>query len=136
MSLPAHRIQDDPLCAFESCTLPSANFTHRLHLSLGWSYLQRYGFPEGVVRFRERLRAYVSAVGAEAKYHETLTWAYMILMNEERVLRSPSGESFDGMIARRPDLLDHRNGTITRVYARDELESDEARRVLVLPRRA
>ncbi|HEY6643110.1 hypothetical protein [Povalibacter sp.] len=136
MSVVAHKMPDDPLSAFDAGTLPPALFTHRLHLAVGWSYLQRYGFPEGVVRFRERLRAYVAAVGAEAKYHETLTWAYMILMNEERVLRSVAGESFDTMIARRPDLLDHRNGAITTVYARDELDSDAARRVLVLPRRS
>ncbi len=135
MSVRAHRIQDDPLDAFEACTLPPALFTHRLHLSVGWSYLQRYGFPEGVVRFRERLLAYVAAVGAQSKYHETLTWTYMILMNEERVLRSHPNESFDAMIARRPDLLDHHNGAITSAYTMDELKSDAARRVLVLPRR-
>jgi hypothetical protein len=136
MSIPAHRIEDDPLYAFEACTLPPALFTHRLHLSAGWSYLQQYGFPEGVVRFRERLLAYVAAIGAQSRYHETLTWAYMILMNEERVLRSEPGESFDAMIARRPDLLDHHSGAIMAVYSKGDLGSDAARRVLVLPRRA
>lgn len=55
---------DATLQAFEACTLPPANFSHHCHLSLGWTYLQRYGFPEGVVKFRERLKAYVSSVGA------------------------------------------------------------------------
>lgn len=122
------------LAAFEACTLPPSQFSHRLHLELGWAYLQRHGFPHGVIRFCERLRAYVEAVGAAAKYHETITWAYMILMNEERTLRSAPGESFDAMVQRRPDFLDHRQGTLSQCYTPEQLESAEARRVLMLPR--
>src|SRR5437868_87657 len=124
---------DDVLRAFEACTLPAAEFSHRRHLAIGWSYLRRYGFPDGVVKFSERLKAYVVSVGAAAKYHETITWAYMALMNEEMSLRSPPGESFDAMIQRRPDLLNHRDGAIARCYTPQELESAEARRVFMLP---
>ncbi|HKE94418.1 MAG TPA: hypothetical protein VKB34_08955 [Povalibacter sp.] len=123
------------LQSFEACTLPAAEFSHRRHLSLGWLYLQQYGFPAGVTRFCERLRAYVTSVGAAAKYHETITWAYMALMNEEMSLRSPPGERFDDMVMRRPDLLDHRAGALMRCYTPEQLQSAEARRVFVLPRR-
>ncbi|MBB6093280.1 hypothetical protein HNQ60_002158 [Povalibacter uvarum] len=126
--------RDAQLQAFEACTLPPAQFSHRLHLSFGWQYLQRYGFPAGAGAFCERLRAYVTAVGAAAKYHETITWAYLALMNEERVLRSTPGESFDSMILRRPDLLDHRSGALAQCYSLDQLDVDAARRVFVLPR--
>jgi hypothetical protein len=126
----------DLLQAFETLTLDPAHFTHRRHLEFGWRYLQRYGFPEGAARFAGRLRAYVEHVGAAAKYHETITWAYLVLMNEERTLRSPPGETFDAMIARRPDLLDHRTGALSEVYDRTRLESVEARSVFLLPRRA
>lgn len=67
-------LADPTLRAFEDCTLDPARFTHRQHLSIAWTYLQRYGFPEGAVKFRERLKAYVASVGATAKYHETITW--------------------------------------------------------------
>jgi len=120
--------------AFEAGTLPPADFSHRCHLSVGWTYLQRYGFPEGVVKFRERLKAYVVSVGAAAKYHETVTWAYMALMNEEMSLRSPPGERFESMIERRADLLDHRHGAIAQCYSREQLESEQARQVFTLPR--
>ena len=126
--------RDAELQAFEACTLPPAQFSHRLHLSIGWRYLQRYGFPEGAGAFCQRLKAYVAAVGAAAKYHETITWAYLALMNEERVLRSPPGEQFDSMILRRPDLLDHRSGALAQCYSREQLGADTARRVFVLPR--
>jgi len=121
------------LNAFEDGSLDPAQFSHRNHLAVAWAYLQRDGFPEGAVKFRDRLRAYVTKVGAAAKYHETITWAYLFLLNEERSLRSPPGESFDSMIGRRPDLLDHRNGAIARCYSKEQLDQADARRVFLLP---
>jgi hypothetical protein len=123
----------DIVSAFENGTLDPARFNHRLHLSLAWTYLQRDGFPEGALHFRRHLKAYVAAVGAQDKYHETITWAYLTLLNEEMSLRSAPGESFDSMIARRPDLLDHRNGAIARSYSKAQLDVPDARRVFLLP---
>jgi hypothetical protein len=125
---------EDLVQAFEDLTLDPAQFTHSRHLELAWRYLQTYGFPDGAVRFGERLRTYVHHVGAAQKHHETITWAYLVLLNEERVLRSPPGESFEQMAARRPDLFDHRNGALAAVYDKQQLERAEARRVFVLPR--
>lgn len=123
----------DIVSAFENGTLDPARFNHRLHLSLAWTYLQRDGFPEGALHFRRHLKAYVAAVGAQGKYHETITWAYLVLLNEEMSLRSAPGESFDTMIQRRPDLLDHRNGAIARSYSKAQLDVPDARRVFLLP---
>ena len=120
--------------AFENLSLDPAKFSHRSHLTVGWRYLQRYGFPQGAAKFIERLTAYVQHVGAAGKYHETITWAYLTLMNEERVLRSRPGETFAELALRRPDLLDHRNGALSRIYGKAQLDSPEARRVFVLPR--
>ncbi|MBL8265315.1 hypothetical protein [Steroidobacter sp.] len=119
--------------AFEDGSLDPAQFSHRVHLSLAWQYLQRDGFPEGAVQFRNHLQRYVAKVGAQGKYHETISWAYLVLLNEELCLRSSSSESFDAMIQRRPDLLDHRNGAVARRYSVAQLESAEARRVFLLP---
>jgi hypothetical protein len=124
---------DATMRAFEQGTLDPAQLSHRRHLSLAWQYLQRDGFPEGAQQFRHHLKRYVASVGAEGKYHETITWAYLVLLNEERCLRSPPGESFDAMIQRRPDLLDHRNGAIARCYSKSQLDSPEARTVFLLP---
>src|SRR5690606_4089577 len=110
-----------------------AQFSHREHLSLAWQYLQQYDFPEGAQQFSQHLQRYVAKIGAQSKYHETITWAYLVLLNEERCLRSAPGESFDVMIRRRPDLLDHRDGAIARRYSKAQLESPEARQVFMLP---
>lgn len=125
---------DDTMRAFEDGSLDPAQFSHRMHLSLAWRYLQRDGFPEGAAQFRNHLQRYVAKVGAQGKYHETISWAYLVLLNEELCLRSPPGESFDAMIQRRPDLLDHRNGAIARCYSKAQLDSADARRVFQLPK--
>ena len=119
---------------FEEGTLPPARLSHRLHLALGWHYLQRDGFPVGAAAFCDRLKAYVQAVGATGKYHETITWAYLVLLNEERVLHADAGESFDSMIERRPDLLDHRNGALMQCYTDEQLDLPAARTTFMLPR--
>ncbi|KRC59107.1 hypothetical protein ASE14_15090 [Agromyces sp. Root81] len=121
---------------FENGTLPPAQLSHRVHLALGWHYLQRDGFPAGAATFCEHLQRYVQAVGAIGKYHETITWAYLVLLNEERTLRAEPGETFDAMIARRPDLLDHRAGALRQCYTAEELDAPEARTTFMLPRGA
>lgn len=126
-------LADDIVTAFENGSLDPARFDHRTHLALGWHYLQRDGFPEGALHFRRHLQNYVAKVGAQSKYHETITWAYLVLLNEERCLRSAPDESFDTMIQRRPDLLDHRNGAIARCYSKSQLDAPDARRVFLLP---
>jgi len=125
--------EDELLRAFEDGSLDPASFTHRQHLAVAWACLRRDGFPAGALRFRERLLAYVQRVGAAAKYHETITWAYLVLLNEEMSLRSAPSESFDEMLSRRPDLLDHRGGALARCYTREQLDHPDAGRVFMLP---
>lgn len=126
--------EDELFRDFEALTLDPALFTHRRHLAFGWRYLQRHGFPEGAARFIEALKTYVGHVGAAAKYHETITWAYLVLLNEELVLSSNRDEPFDLLVRRRPDLLDHRGGALARIYSKEQLDQPEARRVFLLPR--
>jgi hypothetical protein len=126
--------EDELLRAFEALTLEPALFTHRRHLAFAWHYLQRHGFPQGAARFVEVLKAYVEHVGAAGKYHETITWAYLVLLNEELVLRANRDEPFESLVQRRPDLLDHRSGPLARIYSKEQLDQPDARRVFLLPR--
>jgi hypothetical protein len=136
IAVPPSPSEDGLFLAFESLTLDPAQFTHRRHLAFGWRYLHQFGFPDGAARFSERLKAYVAQVGAAAKYHETITWGYLVLLNEEMALRSTPGESFDAMISRRPDLLDHRSGALSRCYTKAQLDDPNARQVFMLPKSA
>lgn len=63
--------------AFQSLTLPRANWTHRAHLAVGVYYLRHRG-PDGALQqMRERLQAYNLACDDPDGYSETITTTYL-----------------------------------------------------------
>jgi hypothetical protein len=87
-----------------------------------------------LARLTPALRRFASRLGKADRYHETITWAYLLLINErtERTGRRGSWQEFADT---NPDLLTGR-GTVLRSYYRDEtLQSELARRVFLLPDR-
>jgi hypothetical protein len=123
---------DDVVRAFEACALPAELFKHRDHLLVAWTYLRALSFADAGARFAANLRRFARAHGAEAKYHETITWAYLALMSE-RLHASPSA-SFEELLAANPDLLDHEHGALAALYDAETLASPVARAAFVLPR--
>jgi hypothetical protein len=127
-------VLSDPLVqAFEAATIDPAAFHHREHLYVAWCYLRSLPLEDALARYVHHLRKLAAALGAPERFHATITWAYLVLLHEAMV-RAP-GESFEGLLAANPTLLDHRGGALAAHYARDELASDAARRHFVLPRR-
>lgn len=125
----------DPLVqAFESATIDPAAFHHREHLYVAWCYLRALPLEEALARYVSHLRRLAIALGTPAKFHATMTWAYMVLLHEA-MDRSP-GSSFDDLLADNRTLLDRDKGALYAHYDRAQLDSEEARRRFVLPRRA
>lgn len=120
--------------AFEACD-PALRFTHEQHLRAGFWYLQREPLGHAAERFKAALLRLAGSRSMPDLFHETITWAYMVLLNEKRC-ELGAGATFDDIKARWPELLDHRDGALRRLYTRDELESAEARRVFCLPRQS
>lgn len=125
---------NDPLVqAFESATIDPAAFHHREHLYVAWCYLRALPLEKALARYVHHLRQLTIALGVPGKFHATMTWAYVVLL-DEAMERSP-GASFDELLAENPTLLDHRGGALHAHYDREQLDSDEARRRFLLPRR-
>ncbi len=114
--------------AFENCTLPSDQFPHRAHVRLAWLYLRDGSLLDALVRFVEGLKRYAGSLGASAKYHETVTWAYMFLIHE-RMAREEHA-SFDAFASANTDLF---NGVLEKYYSKETLSSDLARRSFLMP---
>jgi hypothetical protein len=119
--------------AFARGALPSGDFSHRGHLRVAWVYLRQRPFARAALCFGRHLRRYAGSLGAAGKYHETLTWAYLVLINE-RLQAAPPGESFEGFLERCPELADPKGGLIGRYYDKAQLASPSARQAFVLPR--
>lgn len=113
---------------FEACTLPPAEFDHRNHVRLAWLFLKEAPPLEALSRFRASLQRYAASVGATAKYHETVTFAFLFLIHE-RMQRSEQS-TFDDFASAHPDLFDN---ILLRYYRQQTLASDLARRVFVMP---
>src|SRR5437764_14882182 len=127
-------LDDDALLAgFASGRLAPGEFRHEEHLRAAFLYLTRSGdFGEGAVRFRRDLRRFAAAHGVPERYHETLTWAYLALVNERA-----HGSSFAtsaGFLRSHPELLDAKGGVFSRYYDLGAVtRSARARQVFVLP---
>jgi len=117
---------------FEDCTLPPASFRHREHLLVAWTYLRAFPFAEAAARFATNVRRFADAHGASAKYHETVTWAYMAVLHER--MHASRDLGFDELLAKNADLLDHERGALLAYYDSATLSSELARAVFVLPR--
>jgi hypothetical protein len=127
---------DDPLVrAFEAATVDPAAFHHREHLYVAWRYLGELPLEEALARYVRHLRSLAQALGVPQKFHATMTWAYVVLVNEAMQDPALAGASFEALLERYPALLDHRGGMLYDHYDGAELESDAARARFVLPRR-
>jgi hypothetical protein len=127
-------LTDPAVLAFESATIDPAAFHHREHLYVAWCYLRALPLEEALARYVHHLRHLAAALGAPAKFHATMTWGYVVLLRVA-MNRSPDA-SFDQLLAENPALADHQSGILYAYYDRSLLDSEEARRCFVLPRRA
>ncbi len=118
--------------AFEAATLPDGAFHHRDHVRTAWIYLRRLPPATALDRFARGLRRFAEAKGKPGLYHETITWAYLLLIRGH-MERDGSEGSFDEFAARHPDLLAWNPSILDSYYRRETLWSDLARRVFVMP---
>ncbi len=83
--------------------------------------------------FPAALRRYADSVGKPDLYHETITWALVLLIHDRKRRGSPAS-SWEKFAADNPDLFLW-PGVVERYYRRATLESREAREFFVLPDR-
>jgi len=116
---------------FEDCTLPAADFPHRAHVRLAWLYLQEQPPLDALARFCTSLKRFAASIGKPALYHETITWAYLLLIHE-RMTRTPAPD-FATFAATNSDLLTWNPSVLDTYYRRETLQSELARSVFVMP---
>ncbi len=93
---------------FESCRFPAADFDHKSHIRLAYVYLAGNTPDESAGQVRKSLNRFIRHAGADpAKYHETLTCAWVYAVNHF-MERSSGARCFDDFIEQNPALLDSR----------------------------
>jgi hypothetical protein len=117
---------------FENGTLPNEGFHHREHVRTAFLYLTKYPVLEALQIFSRTLRRFAEARGKPQLYHQTITWAYIFLI-QERMARAGSKQSWEEFARDNPDLLMWKDGILTRFYRSETLTSELARTVFLLP---
>jgi hypothetical protein len=112
--------------------LPAESFHHHEHVRVAWLYLQRYSVLAALDRFSTGLKRFAAAHGQAGLYHETITWAYVFLINE-RMQRDGGEHRWDEFVAQNGDVLNWRPNILTEYYDEQTLQSEVARKVFVMP---
>jgi hypothetical protein len=116
--------------AFEGCTLPPAQFRHRQHLQVAWWLLRGEPPLPAMRRFVDGIRRYAAHIGKPELYHATITWAYLLLVNE-RLERGGRARSWVEFERDHPELF--ARDLLTGYYAPETLASPLAKAVFVFP---
>ena len=120
--------------AFEQNTLRPGDFGHEAHVRLTWLYLRQHPLAEALAIISRGLIRLTTRLGVPDKYHETITYAYAMVINE-RMARTGRDRPWCELIAANPDLLERNKGALLRYYDAEQLDSELARKVFVLPAR-
>jgi hypothetical protein len=107
-------------------------FHHSDHVRMAFEYLCRYPALEALGRFSFALRRFAAAQGKPNLYHETITWAYVLIIRQ-RMARSANPQEWDQFAQNNPDLFVWKNGILSRYYSEEVLNSDLARKVFIFP---
>ena len=116
------------VAAFENATIDAAEFDHEAHLLVGWRYLQDYSLLDSIKRFSSALRRLTRKLGVPTKYHETITWFYMIKLAERKATTD-----WAAFKTANPDLFKRNPSLVRQYYSESLLSSECARQAFVLP---
>ena len=115
--------------SFETGALDPAQFPHSEHVRIGYEMLGSYPFGETVSRFSRGLKLLAAKAGKAQIYHETITVAFLALINERRA--AGADQTWGEFKTNNADLFDKR--CLERWYGAEQLRSDLARRAFCLP---
>src|SRR5579885_3559722 len=120
--------------AFEACTIPKAEWTHRAHVRMAWIYLSRFDFDLALTRIRDGIKKYNHAVGGNPHgYHETVTQVYARLVRHCLAHEGSRSKSFDEFAETFAFLLDRKSPPTLKHYRSETITSEEARARFVEP---
>jgi hypothetical protein len=116
--------------AFEAADVDAERFDHEAHVYVGWLYLERFSLLDAIDRFTSALKRLTIKLGVAEKYHETISWFFLIMIEERR--QSSDADSWMDFRAENDDLFRGRE-LLQRFYSDRCLQGALAKRSFVLP---
>jgi len=127
--------EEELLRTFEDCSLPLEAMRHSVHIQISFLYLRKYPVLDVLARFPEALKRYADAHGKTGLYHETISWAYILLIHE-RIKRAGSAQTWEEFKSANPDLLNWSDSILRQYYRQETLWSEMARETFLFPDKA
>ena len=122
------------LNAFENCTLPFDDWTHRAHLRVAYLYASKYDLQTATDKIRAGIKAYNKATNTpeelERGYHETITVAFMHLVTAALQQSGPFENSAAFCDACAVSL---NKPVLLKYYSKDHIISMKAKQTFVEP---
>jgi len=122
---------NDLLDRFVDTSLPAEQFHHQQHVEVAWMFVRAHGMPAALSEFTSAIKRFADAKGATGLYHETITWAFLLLI-ADRQARRPAA-TWQEFEAANADLLVWKPSILNRYYSKELLSSDLARRTFLMP---
>ena len=119
------------LSDFEALRIDPETFNHAAHMFVAWSYLLKYDLATSIQRYRETLQRLTRKFGVPGKFHETITWFYMIVIAER--MADQDDDNWQDFVSAHPDLFTREPSLISRFYSDELIASDRARQTFLLP---
>lgn len=119
------------LDGFVDGSLPANEFHHQQHVQVAWMFIRAHGMPSALAEFSTAIKRFADAKGAHGLYHETITWAFLLLI-ADRQARTPAA-NWDAFETANQDLLTWKPSILSRYYSQELLASDLARRTFLMP---
>jgi hypothetical protein len=121
------------LDSFVDTSLPADQFHHQQHVQVAWMFVRKYGMPSALAEFTTAIKRFAAAKGATGLYHETITWAFLLLI-ADRQARHPA-DTWEAFEQANQDLLTWKPSILDRYYSKELLASDLARKTFLMPDR-
>lgn len=118
---------------FVDTSLPAGQFHHHQHVHVAWMFVRKHGMPAALAEFTAAIKRFADAKGATGLYHETITWAFLLLI-ADRQARTPV-ETWEEFEKNNQDLLAWRPSILDRYYSKELLASDLAKKAFLMPDR-
>ena len=119
---------------FENGTLPAEAFRHGDHVRMAFEYFRLFPLLEVLERFPAALTRFAAKHGKPGLYHETITWAFLLLIRE-RMARMAGKGTWEEFAAANADLLSKKETVLKKYYSDETLSSTLARGTFLLPDR-
>jgi hypothetical protein len=123
---------EELIARLEDGTLPAESFHHEDHVKVVFHSLRKYPATEVLRRFPEALVRFSTAHGKPGLYHETITWAFVLLIRE-RMERGANDQTWEEFAETNSDLLNWKDNILRKYYRKETLASELARNVFLLP---